>query len=67
MNTQDVFKKYPDNEPNYNGVNYLTLVDVGGHISYAITYFNNDAEFEAKHGVVVAFTETQPRLILNDL
>ena len=67
MNINEVFKKYPENEPNYNGINYLTLVDVNGDICYAITYFNDDAEFEPKWGKVVAFADKQPRLILNAL
>jgi hypothetical protein len=67
LNIKEVFKKYPKNEPNYNGTNYLTLVDVDGSISYAITYFNNESQFEPKWGNVVAFTEVKPRLILNAL
>ena len=67
MNINEVFKKYPENEPNYNGTNYLTLVDVNDNISYAITYFNDDAEFEPKWGKVVAFADKQPCLILNAL
>jgi len=67
MDINEVFKKYPENEPNYDGVHYLTLVNVNGRISYSITYFNNDAEFEPKHGYVVAFAETEPRLIYNVL
>ena len=67
MNISEVFKKYPESEPNYNGTNYLTLVDVNGNISYAITYFNNDAEFEPKCGKVVAFADKQPIIVLNSL
>lgn len=67
MNIKEVFKKYPENEPNYNGVNYLTLVDVNGIISYTITYFNNDADFEPDYGNVVAFVEIEPKLVLNAL
>jgi len=67
MNINEVFNKYPENEPSYNGTNYLTLVDVNGNISYAITYFNNDAEFEPKWGVVVAFADKDPRAIFNAL
>lgn len=67
MNINEVFKKYPENEPSYNGTNYLTLVDVNDNISYAITFFNRDAEFEPKWGKVVAFAETEPKLILNAL
>lgn len=67
MNINEVFKKYPTTEPNANGTNYLTLVDVNGIISYAITYFNEDAEFEPKWGKVVAFADKQPRDILNAL
>lgn len=67
MNIKEVFKRYPENEPNYNGVNYLTLVDVSGNILYSITYFNNDAEFEPKLGKVVAFADKQPSAILKSL
>ncbi len=67
MNINEVFKKYPNEEPSYNGVNYLTLVDVNGNISYAITYFNDNAEFEPKWGKVVAFADKQPSDILNAL
>ena len=67
MNIKEVFKKYPENEPNYNGVNYLTLIDVNGTISYSITYFNNDAEFDSDYGKVVAFAEIEPKLVLNAL
>lgn len=67
MNINEVFKKYPENEPNYNGTNYFTLIDFNGNISYAITYYNNDAEFEPKFGKVVAFADKQPSDILNAL
>lgn len=67
MNINEVFRKYPENEPNYNGTNYLTLVDVNGSISFAITYYNNDAEFETKFGNVVAFADKNPSAILNCL
>ena len=65
MNINEVFKKYPENEPSYNGANYLALVNINGNISYSIIYFNNNAEFEYKLGLVVAFSEKQPSLILN--
>ena len=67
MNIKEVFKKYPQNQPNYNGVNYLTLIDVNGIISYSITYLNNEAEFEPNYGNVVAFAEIEPNLVLNAL
>jgi len=67
MNIKKVFLSYPENEPNYNGTYYLTLVNVNGIISYAITYFNNNCEFEPKYGNVVAFTETDPVLIFNSI
>ena len=67
MNVKELFKKYPEDEPNYNGVNYLTLVNVNGIINYGITYYNNDAEFEPKYGKVVAFSEIEPSLVLNAL
>tara|TARA_R110002167_G_scaffold81296_2_gene222677 strand:- start:11427 stop:11636 length:210 start_codon:yes stop_codon:yes gene_type:complete len=67
VNINEVFKKYPDNEPNHKGTNYLTLTDVNGIISYSITYYNDNAEFEPKFGKVVAFTQTEPNKILNSL
>lgn len=67
MNIKEVFKKYPENEPNYNGVNYLTLVNVNNHICYSITYFNNDAEFEPDYGKVVAYSQLDPKAVLNAL
>jgi hypothetical protein len=67
MNINEVFKKYPENDPNFNGVNYLTLVNVDGTISYDITFFNDDAEFEPKYGKVVAFADQQPSVILDAL
>jgi len=65
MEINEVFKKYPENEPSYNGTNYLTLVNIQGVICYDISYFNDDAEFEPSVGIVVAFTETEPFKILN--
>ena len=67
MNIKEVFKKYPENEPNYNGVNYLVLIDVNGNVSYSNAYFNNNAEFEPDYGNVVAFVEVDPNLILKAL
>lgn len=67
MNIKEVFKKYPENEPNYNGVNYLTLVNIDGNISYSITYFTNDAMFEPDYGKVVAFSQLDPKVVLNAL
>ena len=67
MDIKEVFKTYPENEPNYNGVNYLTLVDAYGVICYDITYFNNDRNFEPEIGIVVAFSDMPPSKILNSI
>lgn len=67
MDIKEVFKKYPDNEPNFNGTNYLTLTQYEGRVSYSITYYNKEAEFEPKYGKVIAFTELDPIKIINAL
>ena len=67
MNINEVFKKYPENEPYYSGTNYLTLLDIKGDICYSITYFNEDDEFETEYGKVVAFADMTPKLILDAL
>tara|TARA_R110000796_G_scaffold91828_1_gene196003 strand:- start:242 stop:445 length:204 start_codon:yes stop_codon:yes gene_type:complete len=67
MNIKAVFKKYPKSEPNYNGINYLTIVASGDNFDYSITYFNNDGEFEPQYGKVVAFVDADPTFILNSL
>jgi len=67
MEINEVFKKYPENEPNDYGTNYMTLLDIKGNICYAIIYFNEDAEFEEKYGKVVAFADMQPISVLNSL
>lgn len=67
MNINEVFKKYPENEPNYNSTHYLTLIKVHENISYSITYYNDNAEFEPKYGEVVAFTDIDPVLILKSI
>jgi hypothetical protein len=67
MNVKEMFKKYPQEEPNFNGTNYLTITDNEGILSYSITYYNKEAEFEPKHGKVVAFTEKDPKFIINTL
>jgi len=67
MKISEFFKKYPDNEPSFNGTNYLTILNIKGNISYSFTYYNDDGIFEPKIGKVVAFTETHPKDILNSL
>jgi len=67
MEINEVFKKYPENEPNDYGTNYMTLLDIKGNICYAIRYFNEDGEFEENHGKVLAFADMQPSSILNSL
>ena len=67
MNVKEIFKKYANEEPNFNGTNYLTITDYDGILSYSITYYNEDDEFEPKFGKVVAFTEKDPKFILNAL
>ena len=67
MKINEVFKKYPENEPSYNGINYLAIVKVGNDIAFSQTYFNNNAEFEPIYGEVLAFCEMDPKLILNNL
>ena len=66
MDINEVFKKYPENEPNFNSTSYLTLVKIKCGTCYAITYFNEEGEFETEYGEeVLAFTDTEPSLILN--
>ena len=67
MNVKEIFKKYANEEPNFNGTNYLTITDYDGILSYSITYYNKDDEFEPKYGKVVAFAEKDPKFILNAL
>jgi hypothetical protein len=67
MDINEVFKKYPEDEPSYNGTNYLTIVDIEGCICYAIIYFNDECEFEVKNGKVLAFTETDSSKIMKHL
>lgn len=62
---ESIFKKYPKEEPPYNGIHYLTIINVSGNLSYDFTYFNNDAEFEPKFGEVVAFCIESPRFLYN--
>lgn len=37
------FKNYPEEEPSYNGTNYLTIIEYADTYSYAFTYMNKDA------------------------
>jgi len=67
MNIKEVFKKYPENEPHFNGVNYLTLVKIGSDIFFNICFFNENAVFEVKNGDVIAFSECEPKLIFKNL
>jgi hypothetical protein len=67
MEINEVFKKYPENEPGYNGINYLAIVEVNGEACFSHTFFNSDAEFEPIFGKVLAFCEMNPKLILNEL
>lgn len=56
------FKKYPENEPNYNCINYLCIVNCNEEFFYGFRYFNDNCEFELKNEEkVVAFTEEDPK------
>ena len=68
MNINEIFKKYPENEPNYNGIHYMCIIKVSNNYVYSIEYYNYDAEWQLKEGITVeAFTELEPKLILNAL
>lgn len=67
LNINQVFKKYPETEPKYMGINYLAIVSINGEICFSYTYFNENANFEPIFGKVMAFCEIDPRLILNEL
>lgn len=67
MDISEVFKLYPDNEPNSKGCNFFTLIDVEGVICYSTSYYNDDCKFESKFGKVVAFAEIHPSKILKEL
>ncbi len=69
MEINEVFKKYPENEPNFNSTNYLTIVKLNCGVCYAITFFNEEGEFElsGEEEEVLAFTERSPNFILNAL
>jgi len=67
MNINEVFKKYPENEPNYNGIHYMCIIKVYNNYVYSIEYYD-DAEWQLKEGITVeAFTELEPKLVLNAL
>ena len=68
MKINEVFKKYPENEPNFNSTNYLTIVKLSCGVCYAITFFNEEGEFElSSEEEVLAFTDRSPNFILNAL
>ncbi|MBA9078326.1 hypothetical protein [Rufibacter quisquiliarum] len=58
-----------DDEPNYNGAHYLVIVFQLGVYSYALRYFNNEGEWEKEfeEEQIVAFTETDPKKIIDAL
>jgi hypothetical protein len=66
MNINEVFKKYPENEPSFNGINYMVILEINKTAVYSIEYFNHRGEWELSDGKMVrAFTETNPDIILN--
>lgn len=66
MNIKEVFKKYPENEPNYNGIHYMCIIKISNNYMYSIEYYNDDAEWQLKEGITVeAFTDLEPKLVLN--
>ncbi len=58
------FKKYPENDPNYKGVHFLTITKYNNTYSYSLTLFDDDCEWNPKHGEVVAFAEADPEAIM---
>lgn len=67
MKVKDVFKKYPENKPSYSDINYVTIIEYKGTLSYGITYFDGILEFIPTFGKIVAFTEVKPEDIFNNL
>lgn len=68
MNINKVFKKYPENEPNYNGVYYMCIIKVSNNYIYSTEFYNDYAEWQLKEGrKVEAFIELEPKVILNSL
>lgn len=67
MEINEAFKKYPDNEPNYKGIHYMTFIEFNNEIVYGTTYFNDDCRFEPKRGKVVAFMDKSPKAILDSI
>ena len=63
----EMFKKYPDQQPSFKSNYYLTIINIDGLLSYSISYYNEDCEFDKLKGKVVAFTEVDPIDIFNNL
>ena len=63
------WKLYPDEEPSFNGTYYLCIISYLNTYSYSFVYFNDQAEFKPteKGAIVVAFTETDPKTIIQEL
>ena len=61
---KQIFKKYPDNDPDFKGIHYLTITDRN---IYSFTYFNDNCEWESEHGEVLAFCDVEPNKILKSL
>lgn len=66
MNINEVFKLYPENEPSYNGIHYMCIIKLSNNYVYSIEYY--DSKWQVKEGrTVEAFSELEPKLILNAL
>jgi hypothetical protein len=67
---KNIFKLYPENEPNYGGINYLTIVYNKDYNDYyfKFTYYTKQDTWETGIGeAVIAFSDIDPKLIINDL
>lgn len=67
MEGSQIFKRYPEHEPNYKGVHFLTITEYNGSFSYSINLYDDDCEWQSRLGKVVAFTEVSPEKIMMDL
>jgi len=59
------WKNAKTEEPNFDHINYLVIVKVGGDYVYAFAYWDGEKWIysNAKDAEIVAFTETDPKTI----
>ncbi len=60
------WKDSKKDEPNFDKVNYLTIIKVSNSFVYSLSFFDGE-KWDNEFGEVVAFTEEDPKLIYNSL